>query len=111
MECYESDATVESALHGSPTGIAGLTVLQVHDVDVFHHAPFDAAAIHVRDAVGREVGDHDAQRVVAFLQQSAHVERKRHRPRAACKVAVDTSPRSSNQGRRASSALRRNVVE
>lgn len=64
-------------------------VVDVYDVYFLHLAPFYATAIHVGDAVGREVGNLDAERVLALAQGVAAIQDKRYRQGAAYKMIVD----------------------
>src|SRR4029078_7679289 len=43
-------------------------VVDVDEVDVAEVAPFDAAPVEVADAIGRDVGDFDFDRVALWLE-------------------------------------------
>ena len=50
-----------------------ILVVDVDNVDLVHLAPLDAAAIEVGNAVGREVGNLDAEEVLTLAQGVAAV--------------------------------------
>ena len=59
----EADRRVETAWDRCPMLIGGLVVVEVHHIDFLESAPLDAVTIHLGNAIGREIGDFDADGV------------------------------------------------
>ena len=69
--------------------IGSFLVVDVHNIDFLHLAPFHSPAVQVGNTVGRQVRHLYAYLVVASLQGVLAIKDIGHRPGAANKLSID----------------------
>ena len=89
FDFHELHGAVESAWHRSPVLVGGLLVVDVHHIDFLHLAPFYALTVEFCDAVGRQIGNLDADDVLALVECILAVEDIWYSPGAAYIFIVD----------------------
>lgn len=74
FDFHEFHGTVESAWHRSPVLVGGLLVIDIYHIDFLHLAPLYSLTVEFCDAVGRQVGNLDAEGILALVERILTVE-------------------------------------
>ena len=89
FDFHEFHGAVQSAWHRSPVLVCGLLVVDIYHIDFLHLAPLYALTVHFCYAVGWQVGNLDAEGILALYQLVLAVEDVRHSPGTTHVLAVD----------------------
>ena len=55
---------MKATFYGSPLVVCCFLVIDIHDIDLFHLAPFHALLVEVADTVGGQIGHLNTNQVV-----------------------------------------------
>ena len=89
LDFHEFHGAVESAWHRSPVFVGGLLIVDIHHVDFLHLAPLYALTVEFCDAIGWQIGNLDADDVLALVERILAVEDIWYCPGAAYIFIID----------------------
>lgn len=89
LDFHEFHGAVQTAWHRSPVLVGGLLVIDIYHIDFLHLAPLYALAVEFCDAVGRQIGNLDAEGILALVERILTVEDIWYSPSATYIFIID----------------------